>query len=276
MSEFLGKYAEDYEEIIKCEETKLSKIYTAYNIKYNRNCYLKLFSKEQMKKGDYDFLMQKVRNEEEITKLCKCQNVVEFYQKLEIDDTIFFELEYCEKDIYNAIINNYGGLEGDKEFFRKIVIDIAKALKKLHERGVMHRDIKPNNIFLNHTDKNEGERIAKLGDFGCSIFIQDNISDPIGTILYSSPEILKKIEYNEKCDLWSLGVTLHELYFGVPPYGPNYNINIIMESIFADKFLIKKTKFPSLDITAEIAQPEGILTSPSNFIKSFYYYIINP
>ena len=248
MAEFLGKYAQDYEEVLEIAETKLGKIYQAYNIKQKRQCYLKSFEKKKLEQGDYDFLMQKVRNEEEITKLCKCQNVVEFYQKLEIDDTIFFELEYCEKDIYNAIINNYGGLEGDKEYFRKIVIDIAKALKKLHERGVMHRDIKPNNIFLNHTDKNEGERIAKLGDFGCSIFIQDNISDPIGTILYSSPEILKKIEYNEKCDLWSLGVTLHELYFGVPPYGPNYNINIIMESIFADKFLIKKTKFPSLDI----------------------------
>ena len=112
---------------------------------------------------------------------------------MEVDDKIIFELEYCEKDIYNAIINNYGGLEGDKEYFRKIVIDIAKALKKLHERGIMHRDIKPNNIFLNHTDKNEGERIAKLGDFGCSIFIQDNVSDTIGTILYSSPEILQNL-----------------------------------------------------------------------------------
>ena len=112
----------------------------------------------------------------------------------------------------------------------------------------MHRDIKPSNIFLNNTDKNEGERIAKLGDFGCSIFIQDNMSDPIGTILYSSPEIHKNIDYNEKCDLWSLGITLHELFFGIPPYGPNYNINIIKECLFADKFLIKKTNFPSFDI----------------------------
>ena len=67
-------------------------------------------------------------------------------------------------------------------------------------------------------------------------------------ILYSSPEIHKNIDYNEKCDLWSLGITLHELFFGIPPYGPNYNINIIKECLFADKFLIKKTNFPSFDI----------------------------
>ena len=248
MSDFLGKYANDFEDVFEVAETKFGKIYQAYNKKYKRCCHLKTFEKEKLQQGDYDFLIQKVQSEEQITKLCKCENVIELYQKLEVDDKIIFELEYCEKDINAAIIDNYGGMQGDKEFFRKIVIDIAKALKKLHECGVMHRDIKPSNIFLNNTDKNEGERIAKLGDFGCSIFIQDNMSDPIGTILYSSPEILKKIDYNEKCDLWSLGITLHELFFGIPPYGPNYNINIIMECLFADKFLIKKTNFPSFDI----------------------------
>ena len=248
MSDFLGKYANDFEDVFEVAETKFGKIYQAYNKKHKRCCHLKTFEKEKLQQGDYDFLIQKVQSEEQITKLCKCENVIELYQKLEVDDKIIFELEYCEKDINAAIIDNYGGMQGDKEFFRKIVIDIAKALKKLHECGVMHRDIKPSNIFLNNTDKNEGERIAKLGDFGCSIFIQDNMSDPIGTILYSSPEIHKNIDYNEKCDLWSLGITLHELFFGIPPYGPNYNINIIMECLFADKFLIKKTNFPSFDI----------------------------
>ena len=248
MSDFLGKYANDFEDVFEVAETKFGKIYQAYNKKYKRCCHLKTFEKEKLQQGDYDFLIQKIQSEEQITKLCKCENVIELYQKLEVDDKIIFELEYCEKDINAAIIDNYGGMQGDKEFFRKIVIDIAKALKKLHECGVMHRDIKPSNIFLNNTDKNEGERIAKLGDFGCSIFIQDNMSDPIGTILYSSPEIHKNIDYNEKCDLWSLGITLHELFFGIPPYGPNYNINIIMECLFADKFLIKKTNFPSFDI----------------------------
>ena len=248
MSDFLGKYANDFEDVFEVAETKFGKIYQAYNKKYKRCCHLKTFEKEKLQQGDYDFLIQKIQSEEQITKLCKCENVIELYQKLEVDDKIIFELEYCEKDINAAIIDNYGGMQGDKEFFRKIVIDIAKALKKLHECGVMHRDIKPSNIFLNNTDKNEGERIAKLGDFGCSIFIQDNMSDPIGTILYLSPEIHKNIDYNEKCDLWSLGITLHELFFGIPPYGPNYNINIIMECLFADKFLIKKTNFPSFDI----------------------------
>ena len=248
MVDFLGDYKNDYEEVISVAETPLSRVYSAYNKKLKRPCYLKVTNKNDLKKGEYDFLIQKIQREEQLTKICKCPNVVELYKKLETNDYIIFELEYCEDNIFSCIINKYGGMEGNTTFFRKILLDMAKALKKIHENGIMHRDIKPNNIFLNHVYEKDGERVAKLGDFGCSIFIQDNKSDPIGTILYSSPEILQKIEYNEKCDLWSLGVTLHEIYFGIPPYGPNYNLNIIMEYLFADKFLLKKSKIASLDI----------------------------
>ena len=206
MAEILGEHAKDFEEVFEKFPTQLGKIYEAFNVKENRTCYLKVFEKEKLEKGDYDFLLQKIKKEEEITKLCKCENVVEIYQKYQTSKNIIFELEYCENNIYDAIINKYGGMKEDKTSFRKIVLDISKALKKLHDNGVMHRDIKPNNIFIN---EKEGKKIAKLGDFGCSIFIKDNTSDPIGTILYSSPEILQKIEYDEKCDLWSLGITLH-------------------------------------------------------------------
>ena len=252
MAEFLGQYKDNYEEVVKNEETQMSKIYTAYNKYQNRSCYLKVISKEQMKKGDYDFLLEKIKREEQLTKLCQCKNVVQLYQKLETDKFYIFELEYLESNIYEGIINKYGGIGGEenKNYLRQIILDMARALKVMDQHGVMHRDIKPNNIFLTHLDENDGERVAKLGDFGCSIFRKDNTFDSIGTILYAAPEILKNLKYNEKCDLWSLGVTLYELYFGLLPYGPssNMNMNVIMDNIYADKFLLKKTNFASLDI----------------------------
>ena len=252
MAEFLGQYQDDYEEIISNEETQFSKIYSAYNKIQKRPCFLKVINKEEMNKGDYDFLLEKINREEQLTKICQCKNVVQLYQKLETDKYFIFELEYCQSNIIEGIINKYGGIAGEsnKNFLRQIILDLARALKVMHERGIMHRDIKPNNIFLTYLDESDGERVAKLGDFGCAIFIQDNPFDSIGTILYAAPEILKNLEYNEKCDLWSLGVTLYELYFGLLPYGPsaNMNMNVIMDNIYADKFLLLKSNIPSFDI----------------------------
>ena len=248
LTEILGQYRNDYKDLFHQseEDSNRSIIYKGYNIKDKRECTLKIISREQLKSGDYDFLLQQVNREEEITQLCQSENIIKFYRRLETKDYITFELEFCECDLRSYFLLN-DKLAKDIFFFKEIIISIAKALKVLHEKGVMHRDIKPDNIFIKSVDDNN--KTIKLGDFGCSIYIKDNIFDPIGTIVYSAPEILKNMEYDEKCDLWSLGVTLYQLYFGVLPYGPEPNINIIMDMIYDEEiFRLKKTKIPSLDI----------------------------
>ena len=240
----LGPYANDYEDITLKEETNTGLIYIGTNIKYNRNCALKVINKNQLKLGDYDYLLNQINISEEINKLCQSENIVDLYQRLETEDYIIFELEYCDTDLKEYFLEN-GELEKNKDFFKKIIISLAKALKIINKKGVMHRDIKPNNIFMTSSD----DEIIKLGDFGCSIYIKDNTSDPIGTILYAAPEILKNMEYDEKCDLWSLGATLYELFFGVLPYGVNPNTNEIMNVIYDEQnFRLKKTHIPTLDI----------------------------
>ncbi len=135
MADFLGQYKDNYEEAIKVKETQLSKIYTALNINQNRTCFLKAISKEQIKKGDYDFLLEKINREEQLTKLCHWKNVVELYKKLETNDYFIFELEYCESNLYERYINKYGGLqgEGNKKLLREIILDLARALEIMHE-----------------------------------------------------------------------------------------------------------------------------------------------
>ena len=248
MSSMLGKYKNDYEDLYFVDETNTSTIYRGYNKLYDRDCYLKVISKKQLKLDDYDLRLEQLKREEEITKLCNSENIINFYRRIETEDNIIFELEYCEDDLKTYLDEN-GELENKKEFFKKIVISLAKALKIIHNNQVIHRDIKPQNMFIiNKDDENENKKI-KLGDFGCSIFIKDNISDPIGTILYTAPEILKNLQYDEKCDLWSLGVSLYELYFGILPYGPDATTNTIMDIIYdEDNFRLKKTNIPTLDI----------------------------
>ena len=90
--------------------------------------------------------------------------------------------------------------------------------------------------------------MVKLGGFDYSIYIKDNTSESVGTIFYAAPEIIKNLEYDEKCDLWSFGITLYELLFGKLPYGINATTNIIKQSIYyEDNFYYNKFGNPIID-----------------------------
>ena len=271
ISQMLGKYYADYEDFNFKTENNKCKVYQACNKKTNQECCLKIISKKQLELGDYDFLLEQIKLEEEITKACKSQNTVNFYRRLDNDEYIIFELEYCHTDL-REYLNENGEIGRNKGLFKEIVKGIVKALKTLHKKGIMHRDIKPDNIFIKDTESDE--KIIKLGDFGCSIYIKDNTSEPLGTIFYSAPEIIKNIEYDEKCDLWSLGVTLFELFFGVLPYGSSPNTNIINSIIYEEQdFIIKKTEIPTLDVLFK-----RLLTIEQNDRMTFdelFNYVLN-
>ena len=232
---------------------------------------MKIIDKKQLELGEYDFLYKQIKREEEITKICKSENIVNFYQKFETINHIIYELECCETDLYDYYKDN-GELRRNPEFFKNLVIKLATVLKEINSKGVMHRDIKPSNIFLkNEEDLNS----IKLGDFGCSIYIKENNSEPIGTIIYSAPEIINHLKYNEKCDLWSLGITLYELYFGKLPYGLNVTTNTIIEIINnpEKEFKYKKTNIPCLDFLFK----KLLTIDPDERIsyQDFFYYVFN-
>jgi NIMA (never in mitosis gene a)-related kinase len=87
-------------------------------------------------------------------------------------------------------------------------VQLCFAVKYIHEKYILHRDLKLSNIFLCST----GE--IKLGDFGTSKLLSgtDHYADStVGTPYYLSPEICKKNQYREKSDIWSMGCVLYEL-----------------------------------------------------------------
>ena len=266
MKKKLGIYYDDYDDINEEEEdnigneSNLTKIYKASDKKTGNNCILKIINKEILKQVDYDLMYQQIKREEELTKLCASENIVKFNRKFETDDCIVFELEDCGNSL-KYFMNNNGNIEDEetggerikeKLFFKTVAVEIAKGLKIIHEKKVMHRDIKPANIFINNVtsyyDDLKNLKI-KIGDFGCSIFIKDNNSEGIGSVLYSAPEVNQGLQYDEKCDIWSFGITLFELYFGSLPYGydptPNSILTIIDDP---ENFILRKSGIPNLDI----------------------------
>jgi NIMA (never in mitosis gene a)-related kinase len=104
-------------------------------------------------------------------------------------------------------------------FEEELILDwftqICLAIKHVHDRKIIHRDIKGQNIFLTSTNK------CKLGDFGIARALTstlEKVKTVIGTPYYLSPEIIESKPYSFASDIWSLGVLLYEMCMLKPPF----------------------------------------------------------
>lgn len=108
---------------------------------------------------------------------------------------------------------------------------MLSAVAYCHGRSICHRDLKPENVLLEGKDLN-----VKIIDFGTAITYNPSMgmNNILGTPYYMAPEIYSGL-YNEKCDIWSLGVILYILLNGSPPFGGNSDFDI-MNCVKAGKY----------------------------------------
>ncbi len=118
----------------------------------------------------------------------------------------------------------------------RIMKQVINAVLYCHLNGIVHRDIKSDNIlFLNNSINSP----VKLIDFGISVkFSKDTkLKEKTGTVLYIAPEVIRG-SYDEKCDIWSCGVLMYMMLSGLPPfYGANRKE--VMAKISKGKFSFK-------------------------------------
>ena len=243
MSKVLGKYKSDYENVILLENNNKNEIYTGHNKKNNKDVTLKIINKEKFK--DVNLLREKLNKELKIINSCKSDNILNIHSLLETDNNFILEQEFYETNMHEYIMDN-GPLNINKDFFKKIAIEMAKALKILYDNKIIHRKIKSSSIFLQY--KNRKYEI-KLGNFEQAILIEENKSEPLDSFYYTAPEIINGDKYDEKSDLWSFGITLYDMYFGDLPYGYKPSkIKIIKALNNKDNFKYQKSNIPLLDI----------------------------
>ena len=139
-----------------------------------------------------------------------------------------FIIEYCQGGDLHDYIDLYYHLLTD-DSYRIIMYQILNGMKFLHDAGIIHRDLKLDNILLkNH----ESIDCLKIADFGLAQYynVENCCADYAGTPTYIAPEVFSanddpndsKHKYNEKCDMWSIGVILFMIYFKQEPFDNTY------------------------------------------------------
>ncbi|AWP03084.1 putative serine/threonine-protein kinase Nek4 [Scophthalmus maximus] len=136
-------------------------------------------------------------------------NIVTYKESWEGNDCqLYIVMGFCEGgDLYHRLKQQKGELLPERQVVEWFV-QIAMALQYLHERNILHRDLKTQNIFLTKTN------IIKVGDLGIARVLDnqnDMASTLIGTPYYMSPELFSNKPYNHKSDVWALGCCVYEM-----------------------------------------------------------------
>ena len=167
-------------------------------------------------------------------KLCSInnENSVKCYEYFINEENFVIIMELCDTDLSKILLNKL--LKEKKGFNVNEIYEIMKQLNKafqiMRENKIIHRDLKLENILIKYIDKNNNNYKLKLADYGSSkridsfsskridSFSKNYLDSFIGTLVYMSPEILKREKYNYKCDLWSIGIIIYNLLFGKTPF----------------------------------------------------------
>ena len=156
--------------------------------------------------------IESFKNEAIILSKFNCENIVKYYDSSKKGNNFYILMEFCNGENLRSFIDkNMNDNTLIKEsIIYNLISQICNGIKEMHDKKIIHRDIKPDNIFMNEN------MIIKIGDFGVSKQLKSYKSyalttKKLGTEYYAAPEILTKGIYNEKSDIWSLGCIIYEL-----------------------------------------------------------------
>ena len=161
-------------------------------------------------------LRRMFENEVQITLKLEHPNVVRAFDGRPTGLGAFLALEYCAGGTLDQLLLEKGKLPLEQAL--ALVRDVALGLEHTHEQRVLHRDVKPANVFLSE------DGVAKLGDFGTGTFAAEGSQERVGTAFYMAPEVFAGAPSSMQSDIYSLGVLAYEVFAGVRPFlGESYD-----------------------------------------------------
>ncbi len=220
MDKYIGKKLEGRYEITELIGVGgMADVYKATDIVDNKEVAVKILKKEFAENEEF---LRRFRNESKAIALLSHPNIVKVYDVNFSDRLQYIVMEYIDGITLKEYIDNEKVLTWkDSVHF---IIQVLRALQHAHDRGIVHRDIKPQNIML-FTDGT-----IKVMDFGIAKFAREDggtqTDQAIGTVHYISPEQARGDETDEKSDIYSVGVMLYEMLTGQKPFDTDNPISI--------------------------------------------------
>lgn len=196
-------------------EGSFGKAYLVESLKDGSKCVIKQMDLSNMNDDEAKETVKEAR----VLELFKHPNIIRFKEVYKTKKgKLCIVMEYAEGgDLQKKIKDQNGAFFTEKQILDWFT-QMCLAIKHVHDRKIIHRDLKSPNVFLTK------DNTVKLGDFGIAKILshtKEKAKTVVGTPYYLSPEIIEGREYTFKTDLWSLGVILYEMCALTPPFKAN-------------------------------------------------------
>ncbi|KAK2198460.1 bifunctional EF-hand domain/Pleckstrin homology domain/Protein kinase domain/Protein kinase-like domain superfamily/EF-Hand 1 [Babesia duncani] len=190
---------------------KFSNVYRGVHKESGYEYAIKIIDKRKISLQERELL----RSEIAVLRLLRHQHVIYLKDIIDMKDSLCIVMELVRGGELYDLVHDMRSLP--ESHAHRIITQLLHTLAYLHKCGIIHRDIKPENLLL--TDKTERANI-KLTDFGLSTLCGPNelLTQPCGTLAYVAPEVLTLSGYNQKADVWSIGVIMFLLIRGRLPF----------------------------------------------------------
>ena len=224
---FNGSTLDDYEKLLFLGKGSFGEV---SKVCFKKNNKIYALKKVEISKMQNQKAKELSINEKKLLPNFTHPHIIKYHHSFYDNGNLYIILDYINNGDLKNLIDSYDALniQIPEELIWNLLSQSMSGLLYLHERGVIHRDIKPQNLLL------DNNMTIKLGDFGGSTIFKDlglikNANEFqfnhtfMGTIDYMAPEVFQNLLYTEKADVYSMGATFFEACYYLPP--KKYNLS---------------------------------------------------
>ena len=241
-----GRIKNNYEVLDKLEDNSLSLLFKCKEKKTHNLVAIRVYMNKYLERvygpDKLEFAKKNIRKEIEYLKNCDGEYSLHLIDDLEHQDCFNIVTELWDTNLEKHVINLGGALtiKEIREIFNKLNI----GLREMYNNDIIHGDLNLKNILVKYRE--DDSIIPKISNYGKKILFNEKLGLMHSETYYSAPELLSGEKYNNKIDLWSVGIILYRLFFGEFPYKGKTQV-AIYNQIMSQKPLKKRGKNDLLD-----------------------------